>query len=111
MYTLDSYMVDIPAIPKHQISVIYVYHPFLVSSVTRLVTSRKPFLNLALHLSDANRFLFNPPLSWNLCLLKSRLTWFLAIKLPSMPIPLTISRPRLGSNSTVRPYTGFKRGN
>jgi hypothetical protein len=86
------------------------YHPFLVNSLTRPVTSLNPALNLALHRSLANLFLFNPPRSWNLCLLKSALTLFLAIKLPSIPIPLTISLPLEASRSTVRPYAGFSRG-
>ena len=40
-----------------------VYHPFLVNSMTLPVTCSNPFLNLALHLSLFNLFLFNPPLS------------------------------------------------
>ena len=94
----------------HAISKVQIYHPFLVNSLTLAVTCENPFLNLALHLSLASLFLFNPGLSWNLCLLKSYLTRFLPIRLPNMPIPLTISRPRLGSSSTERPYEGFKRG-
>lgn len=109
MYTSDLHT-PLQTIPKSQNKSIRIYHPFLVNSVTRFVTSWKPFRNLALHRSDANRFRFSPPLSWNFCLLKSLLTLFLAIKLPNMPMPLTISRPRLTSNSTVRPYAGFKRG-
>lgn len=106
---IHTYTVFQP-IPNPPNKSMHIYHPFLVNSVTRFVTSWKPFRNLALHRSDANRFRFSPPLSWNFCLLKSLLTLFLAIRLPSIPMPLTISRPRLTSKSMVRPYEGFKRG-
>jgi hypothetical protein len=88
----------------------HIYHPLLVNSLTLLVTSLNPFLNLARHLSLFSLFLFSPFRSWYFCLCISCRTIFLATKLPNIPIPLTKSLPFVVSSSTVRPYVGFKRG-
>jgi hypothetical protein len=47
------------------------YQPCFLIFNTRLTAAWKPCLNLLRHLSLCRRFLFVPPRSWNLCLLKS----------------------------------------
>ena len=45
------------------------YHPCFLIFCTKLTTPLKPSLNLLLHLSPCNRFLFRPGRSWNRCLM------------------------------------------
>ena len=86
-----------------------IHHPFLRMTLTFPTTWLKPILNLFLHLSLFNLFLFSPPRSWNTCLAASFRTLFCAQVISKDLIPLPKSTPRFGLISMVRPTLGRER--
>lgn len=83
-----------------------IYHPFLRISSTLLTVALNASLNLRLHRSDASLFLFVPPRSWNLCLLKSCLTRFVAHLISRVLNALAKSMFPAASTATVLPKLG-----
>ena len=61
--TQQKTILHLPSLPPAPKRLTVPHHPFLVSSITRAVTCLNPKLNLLLHLSLFNLFLFKPPRS------------------------------------------------